>query len=87
MADNQDPAIADAPIVDARGLACPLPVLRLRKALTGLAPGKLVRLLATDRVALRDVPAFCASAGHEVLDTADDKREVRFVVRRGRSSP
>ncbi len=53
-------------IVDARGLNCPLPVLRLRKRLKGLAAGAAVELLATDRAALRDVPAFCASHGHVV---------------------
>ena len=77
MANNQDPTV-----VDARGLACPLPVLKLRKVLTGLAPGAVVHLLATDRVALRDVPAFCASAGHQVVEARDDAREVRFVIRR-----
>ncbi len=78
MADNHDPLI-----VDARGLACPLPVLKLRKALGMLAPGTVVHLLVTDRVALRDVPAFCAAQGHQVKDTIEDARETRFVIRRG----
>lgn len=80
MANNHE---TDVPVIDARGLACPLPVLKLRKALTGLAPGTVVHLLATDRVALRDVPAFCAAHEHQVLDTLDDKKDVRFSIRRG----
>lgn len=64
MTQDQPP---DQPIiVDARGLNCPLPVLRLRKRLKDLAAGAAVELLATDRAALRDVPAFCASHGHVV---------------------
>ena len=46
--------------IDARGLLCPLPVLRLRTRLLGQPPGTRVTLLATDRAALVDVPPFCA---------------------------
>ena len=79
MANNHE---TDVPLIDARGLACPLPVLKLRKALNGLAPGTVVHLLATDRVALRDVPTFCAAQGHQVVDTIEDSRQTRFVIRR-----
>ncbi len=51
-------------LIDARGLNCPLPVLKLRKTLRGLPPGAVVDLFATDRAALRDVPAFCTAHGH-----------------------
>ena len=54
--------------VDARGLLCPLPVLRLRKRLLGAAQGQVVRLLATDPAAVIDVPHFCAQGGHELLE-------------------
>lgn len=56
--------------VDARGLLCPLPVLRLRKRLLGAQAGQVVRLLATDPAAAIDVPHFCAESGHELLDSA-----------------
>jgi tRNA 2-thiouridine synthesizing protein A len=80
MADNRDVPL----LVDARGLACPLPVLRLRKALQAAAPGAIVTLLATDRVALRDVPAFCRGAGHAVIEAGEEgDGGLRFVVRRG----
>jgi tRNA 2-thiouridine synthesizing protein A len=79
--NSSEPAIALT--VDARGLACPLPVLKLRKALSGLASGAVVELLATDRAAVRDVPTFCTGAGHAVVSSADDKTGLRFVVRRG----
>ncbi|CUH39118.1 Sulfurtransferase TusA [Jannaschia seosinensis] len=53
--------------IDALGLLCPLPVLRLRKRIKGLARGSTVRLLADDPAAHVDVPHFCAEAGHEFV--------------------
>jgi len=57
--------------IDARGLICPLPVLRLRKRLAGRAVGEVVRMLADDPVAVIDLPHFCAEAGHVLLSTGD----------------
>jgi tRNA 2-thiouridine synthesizing protein A len=56
---------ADAEL-DARGLLCPLPVLKARKRLGALAPGQVLRVLADDPAALVDIPHFCAEQGHEV---------------------
>jgi len=53
--------------IDARGLLCPLPVLRLRKRIAGLPAGAVVRLLADDPAAAIDVPHFCAEQGHAFL--------------------
>lgn len=55
---------ADPLVIDARDLLCPLPVLRLRKRLEGLAPGSIVTLFATDPAAVIDVPHFCQQGGH-----------------------
>jgi tRNA 2-thiouridine synthesizing protein A len=74
---------AERNVVDARGLACPLPVLKLRKALKLAAPGSVWVLLATDMVAARDVPAFCRAAGHEVLKHTRDAAGLRFEIRAG----
>ncbi len=73
-------------VIDARGLNCPLPVLRLRKRLQSIAAGQTVELIATDRAALRDVPAFCASQGHAVA-TLSDAGELRFCVRKAITTP
>ncbi|MDA0262096.1 MAG: sulfurtransferase TusA family protein, partial [Proteobacteria bacterium] len=54
-------------MLDARGLACPLPVLKARKLLRTLAPGAVLRVLATDRMAKIDLPHFCTEAGHDYL--------------------
>lgn len=53
--------------IDALGLLCPLPVLRMKKRMRDLPPGALVRLLADDPAAHVDVPHFCAEAGHTFL--------------------
>lgn len=74
--------------IDARGLLCPLPVLRLRKVLLSMPMGSRVRMIATDAMALVDVPHFCSETGHamvSVTEIADGQHE--FVVERGLSAP
>lgn len=53
--------------VDATGLLCPLPVLKARKRLAGMAAGQVLRVRATDPMAAIDLPHFCAQAGHVFL--------------------
>ena len=70
--------------IDARNLLCPLPVLRLRRALQALPLGGRVALIATDPAAVLDVPHFCAEAGHRLIATEplpDGAR--RYLVERG----
>ena len=69
--------------IDTRGLLCPLPVLRLRKALEDLTPGALVRLEATDGASWIDVPHFCAQAGHELVQAEDWEGVKVYLVRKG----
>lgn len=75
-------------LIDARGLLCPLPVLRLRKALESRPTGAQVRLIATDAMAAIDVPHFCATAGHRLVQQRDAGNGVlEFTVARGLSAP
>lgn len=69
--------------IDARDLLCPLPVLRLRKALDTANSGDKFRLLATDPAALIDVPHFCAEQGHSYLGSEDLKGATAFTIRKG----
>jgi tRNA 2-thiouridine synthesizing protein A len=72
------------PWLDLRGLACPLPVLKARKALAGMAPGERLGVESDDPVAAIDLPHFCAEAGHVLvaaLRQADGG--IRFVIERG----
>ena len=76
--------MSEADIIDARGLLCPLPVLRLRKALMDLAPGQQVTLLATDAMAMVDVPHFCEQAGHAMITAHEiDDGVHEYVVVKG----
>ena len=59
--------------IDATGLSCPLPVLRLQKALRNLEDGGRLTLHATDQIAVIDVPHFCSQNGHELVSTQTQK--------------
>jgi tRNA 2-thiouridine synthesizing protein A len=77
MAPSPDPAEI---LVDARGHRCPVPTLRLRKALEAAAAGARVRLLADDPMARIDVPHFAAEVGAEILDRQDLEGAFSFLV-------
>jgi tRNA 2-thiouridine synthesizing protein A len=68
--------------LDARGLACPLPVLRARKALRALSPGEVLRLLATDPGAKRDVSAMCEATGDRLIESEDTDGVLTFRIER-----
>lgn len=69
--------------VDARGLLCPLPVLKARRRLAALPAGAVVRLLADDPAAIVDVPHFCAEAGHALLGSEPVEGGSAWLIRRG----
>ncbi|KPQ04751.1 MAG: tRNA 2-thiouridine synthesizing protein TusA [Rhodobacteraceae bacterium HLUCCA12] len=68
--------------IDARGLLCPLPVLKARKRLMGMQPGQVLRLLATDPAAAVDVPHFCAESGHALLGNTPEGEATAWLIRR-----
>ncbi len=70
--------------VDARGLYCPLPVLRLAKVLREKAPGTIALLYATDPAAVEDVRVFCREGAHELLDSGSEGSLFSFRVKKGR---
>jgi tRNA 2-thiouridine synthesizing protein A len=69
----------EAEVIDARGLRCPLPVLKVEKALGRLPPGATLRILATDPMAKVDIPFFCAKHGH-ACEVASEGEVLRFVI-------
>jgi tRNA 2-thiouridine synthesizing protein A len=71
-------------ILDARGLSCPLPVLKARKALRELAPGATLKVLSTDPACVAEFQIFCRTAGHELLETNQAGDSFSFVIKRGR---
>lgn len=68
--------------VDARGLLCPLPILRLARALRRAPAGAVVLLLATDPAAVEDVSVLCSEESYELLSTEREGTVFRFRVRR-----
>ena len=69
-------------LLDARGLNCPLPILKAQRALREVAPGDVLRVLATDPISVEDFPDFCRSAGHELVESSRDGATYSFVIRR-----
>ena len=67
--------------IDAVGLLCPLPVLRLRKVLLAARSGAVIRILADDPVAQIDIPHFCAEQGATLLSTEDKAQGTAFTIR------
>ncbi len=74
--------MANEIIVDARGHRCPVPTLRLRRALEDAPPGALVRLYADDPLARIDVPHFAAGAGFELVDKGEAEGALSFLIRK-----
>lgn len=66
--------------LDATGLKCPLPVLKLRKALEGLSIGEKIILHADDPIAPLDVEHFCKTAGHDLLYINQKENYVEFFI-------
>lgn len=69
-------------VVDARGLLCPLPLVRLTERVASVPPGAVLVLLADDPAAEEDVRLWCRGRGHELLDVAREGRLARIRVRR-----
>lgn len=70
--------------IDTRGLLCPLPVLKARKRLGGLAPGALLAMRADDPAARIDVPHFCAEQGHALVAEEPLGGALRaYLIRKG----
>lgn len=69
-------------VLDAKGLNCPLPILKAKKALTEMAAGATLEVLATDPGSVKDFEAFCRTTGNELVEKSDDGRVFRFVLRR-----
>lgn len=68
--------------LDARGMNCPLPILRAKKALGELASGQVLRIVATDPGSTRDFEAFSKQTGNELLSSAASDKEFVFYIRK-----
>ncbi len=67
-------------LLDARGLSCPLPVLKARKRLQAMAPGARLRVLATDPKAPGDFQLYCQESGHRLLEEREEGGAAWYVL-------
>ena len=72
--------------IDVRGMLCPLPVLKARKRLKSMEFGQLLKVLATDPVAVIDFPHFCNEAGHELVASRESDGVLTFVIRKSHAN-
>ena len=68
--------------LDARGLNCPLPILRAKKALPDMTSGQVLRVIATDPGSVKDFQAFAKQTGNELLSQAENNKEFEFYLKR-----
>jgi tRNA 2-thiouridine synthesizing protein A len=68
--------------VDARGLACPMPIVKSAIAMKAIAPGELLEVLATDPGSTKDFVAWSRTTGHELVESTQDGSVFRYVLRR-----
>lgn len=69
-------------VLDAKGLNCPLPILRAKKALKDVPMGGSLQILATDPGAVKDFEAFCRTTGNELVESKADGKTFSFVIKR-----
>ncbi|MDH5633247.1 MAG: sulfurtransferase TusA family protein [Gammaproteobacteria bacterium] len=68
--------------LDARGLNCPLPILRAKKALNGLSAGQVLRIIATDPGSVKDFQAFASQTGNELMESGEENGEFTFLIKK-----
>ncbi len=86
---NLCPEVEDMPmdikvdtVLDCKGLNCPLPVLKTKKAIDGMAVGQVLQMLSTDPGSKADMAAWTKRTGHELLDTKEESGVLLFFIKK-----
>jgi len=69
--------------LDARGLLCPMPVVKAAKEMKAMGAGEVLKILATDRGAIADFPAWAADTGNELVSSGEENEALVFFIRKG----
>lgn len=69
--------------LDARGLSCPLPIVKTKKSLNDMAAGQVLRVVSTDVGSIKDMQAFASQTGNPLVATENQGREFVFYLRKG----
>ena len=70
-------------VLDAKGLACPMPIVKTRKEMKEMESGQVLEILATDKGAKADLAAWAKSGGHELLDSHENGDVFSFWIKKG----
>lgn len=68
--------------LDARGLNCPLPIVRAKKAIAPMQTGQVLKVVATDPGSVKDFQAFCQQTGNELVSSSEGNGEYAFLIRK-----
>lgn len=72
-----------AKVLDAKGLACPMPIVKTKKAMTDLESGQVLEIHATDKGAKNDLAAWAKSGGHELVKHEEENNVFKFWIQKG----
>ena len=70
-------------VLDAKGLACPMPIVKTRKEMKDMESGQVLEILATDKGAKADMTAWAKSGGHELLEFQEEGDVLKFWIKKG----
>ncbi|WP_209124752.1 sulfurtransferase TusA family protein [Alkalihalobacillus sp. BA299] len=70
-------------ILDAKGLACPMPIVKTKKAMNEIESGQILEIHATDKGAKKDLAAWAKSGGHELLSDTEEGNVLKFWIKKG----
>ncbi|MFS1511275.1 sulfurtransferase TusA family protein [Chengkuizengella sp. SCS-71B] len=70
-------------VLDAKGLACPMPIVKTKKSINELEPGQVLEIQATDKGSTADLKAWCANVGHQYIGTIENAEIIHHFVRKG----
>lgn len=71
-----------AKVMDLKGLACPMPVVKVSKGIKEVEVGEVIQAISTDPGSLTDFPAWARTSGNEIIDTQQSEDEIKFTIRR-----
>ncbi|MGX9134251.1 sulfurtransferase TusA family protein [Rummeliibacillus sp. JY-2-4R] len=69
-------------VVDAKGLACPMPIVRTKKAIDTLQSGEVIEVHVTDKGALADIPAWAKAGGHTIVEQSEENGTFIFWIKK-----
>jgi len=71
-----------AKVMDLKGLACPMPVVKVSKGIKEVEVGEIIEAISTDPGSLTDFPAWARTSGNEIVDTQQSEEEIKFYIKR-----